>query len=225
MDRWMDARMFHVFWRSEDWIYRRCFRWWVFDFSLPINCAKSPFFSIHLKLELVLPSCHFLLNLSSFQQLEAEKQTIVGLKALSFLLFTWFPHVFISLVLLNHPCVFISASFIIYLNLVISLWSFSVLFPLWVSEENVPSQRWCFLALIVVSIHVIRWALSCCWVTDELNSGKTPPWHFNLTISTSPGTSKVFKSSKVFQGRHAHPLVAVFLIFSKSVTDVDVAQS
>lgn len=101
MDRWMGVRMVHVFWCSKGWIYRRCFSWWVFDFSLPNNWAKSPFFSIHLMLELVLPSCH-LLNFSSFQQLELlENQTIAGLKALSLSLYMWSPHVSTSL---RCPC-------------------------------------------------------------------------------------------------------------------------
>lgn len=128
-------------------------------------------------------------------------------------------------VLLNHPWVFSSASFSIYLYLVVSILSFSVLFPLWVSEEHVPSHRWCFLALIVVPIHVIRWALSCSWVTEQ-NRGKTPAWHFNLTVSTSPGMSKLSNSNEVFQGRHTHPLVGWSIFnFSKPVTDIDVAQS
>lgn len=62
-------------------------------------------------------------------------------------------------VLLNHPvCIFSSASFSIYLHLSVSLSSISVLFPLWVSEEHVPSNQRCFLVFIVVPIHLIRWA-------------------------------------------------------------------
>lgn len=181
-------------------------------------------------MELVLPSCHFLLNLSSFQQLELqEKQTIAGKYWMKPFLCSsscgppMCPPLFV--VLLNHPCVFSSASFSFYLHLVVSILFFSVSFPLWVSEEHVLSHRWRFLPLIVDPIHVIRWALSCCWVTEQ-NRGKTPPWHFNLTVSTSSGTSKLFNSSKVFQGRYAHPLVVWSIFnFSTSVTDVDMAQS
>lgn len=127
-------------------------------------------------------------------------------------------------VLLNHPCVCSSASFSICLHLVVSILSFSVLFPLWVSEEHVPSHRWCFLPSIV-AIHVIHWALSCCWVTVQ-NREKTTPWRFNLSVSTSPGTSELSNSSEVIQGRHTHPLVGWSIFnFSKSVTDVDTGRS
>lgn len=111
--------------------------------------------------------------------------------------------------------VLISASFSIYLHLVVSILSFSVPVPLRVSEEHVPSHWWCFPALTVVPTRVIRSALSRDWVTDDLNRGKTP-WHFNLNVSTSLGTHKTFTIDFKFQGRHTLALGGVFFVFQKT---------
>lgn len=41
--------------------------------------------------------------------------------------------------------------------------------PLWSSQEHVRSDWWCFLTWLAFPGHA---ALSCCWLTDDLNRGK-----------------------------------------------------
>lgn len=81
-------------------------------------------------------------------------------------------------------CLHLGILRIFYLALV---WRFSVSVSLWLSPEHALSNLCSFLTLMVFPIHVSsQLQLSDWWAQRR----KSPPWHFNLTVSTSLFSSK-----------------------------------